>query len=135
MIRSPRAHGGSPRIPWLMLRIIAVLGFPAAAAACGAARQPAAAVRIADYLAVHREVAPAIADAMESGHVVLGMDAEQVRAVLGPPVQKVEGSGSPAIDRWLYPGHALHQGHFRFGASSLYRLVFVDGRLRLIEAL
>ena len=134
MIPSRRAHGGPPRIPrWGWALLAASLGIPTAA--CGAARQPGVAARVAGYLAVHRGVTPAIADAMERGHVTVGMDPEQVRAVLGPPVQESEGGGSPAIDRWLYPGHVFHQDHFRFGASSLYRLVFIDGRLRLVEAL
>lgn len=134
MIPSRRAHGGPPRIPrWGWALLAASLGIPAVA--CAATRQPAVAVRVAGYLAAHRDVAPEIADAMERGHVAVGMDAEQVRAVLGLPVQRIEGGGSPGIDRWLYPGHVFHQDHFRFGASSLYRLVFIDGRLRLVEAL
>ena len=121
-------RGVSWRARWALIGVVLVAG-------CAVHRQPAAATRINEYLAVHREVPPAIVQAMEQGHVAIGMDSQQVLAVLGEPVRRATGAGSPRIERWLYPRHALHQDHFRLGSSSLYRLIFVDGRLELIEAL
>ena len=68
---------------------------------------------------------------MRQGHVTLGMDEEQVFAVLGAPVRRVryDRAGTPQV--WIYRGHKLHQGYAH--GASLYRLVFLDGRLRVLE--
>lgn len=42
-----------------------------------------AAFRLAEYFESHREVPASVAEAMQRGHVTLGMDEEQVTAVLG----------------------------------------------------
>lgn len=47
-----------------------------------------AAFRLDEYFASHGEIAPSVADAMRRGHVTLGMDEEQVFAVLGEPVRR-----------------------------------------------
>lgn len=47
-----------------------------------------ASVRRNAYLAAHRELRPAIAEAIAKGHVIGGMDREQVTAVLGDPVRR-----------------------------------------------
>ena len=70
---------------------------------------------------------------MEAGHVVLGMDPLQVRAVLGDPLQERTPAGDGVVMLWLYPGHRLHQDPFRSHGATLFRLVFVRGRLTLIE--
>jgi hypothetical protein len=90
-----------------------------------------AAFRLAEYFETHREVPPAIAEAMQRGHVTLGMDEEQVVAVLGEPVRRVryDEPGVPQV--WIYRGHGLHQGDVH--GASLYRLVFLDGRLCVWE--
>lgn len=90
-------------------------------------------VRYADYLEQRLEVSPAVAEAMAAGHVIAGMDQEQVRVVLGRPVECRSYGGTPAVEVWLYPGHRLHQDHHRSGAATLFRLVFRDGRLAMLE--
>ena len=90
-----------------------------------------AAFRLAEYFENGREVPPAVAEAMQRGHVTLGMDEEQVVAVLGEPVRRVRYDGPGAPQVWIYQGHKLHQGYAH--GASLYRLVFLDGRLRVSE--
>lgn len=83
------------------------------------------------FFATHQEVSPAIAAAINSGHVIVGMDREQVWVVAGDPVRKsIFRSG--AVEVWLYPAVRFHQGAYTHGAASL-RLVFVDGLLRVID--
>ncbi len=114
--------------------VIATLGFLVALAACvHVPRQGRASVRIAEYLENHRELPPSIADAIDRGHIVLGMDREQVVVVLGQPLDRREYGGTPPVEAWFYPGHKLHQDHHRTGGSTLFRVVFVDGRVALIE--
>jgi hypothetical protein len=90
-----------------------------------------AAVRLAEYFEAHAEVPPSIADAMQRGHITLGMDREQVFAVLGDPIRRTRYRGPAGPEVWLYPGYRIHQGHD--SGASLYRLVFVDSRLRFFE--
>lgn len=90
-----------------------------------------AGVRIANYFAAHRELAPSIVDAIERGHVIVGMDYDQVQVVVGEPLRKKAFAGSVAIDVWLYPGYRFHQD--RWHGGSLYRIVFIAGRVALVE--
>jgi hypothetical protein len=90
-----------------------------------------AAFRLSQYFEHHSEVAPSVAEAMQRGHVTLGMDAEQVFAVLGEPVRRVRYDGAGAPQVWIVRGHKLHQGYAH--GASLYRLVFLEGRLRVLE--
>lgn len=96
-------------------------------------RERHASVRIGEYLAAHRELPPVISEAMETGHVVLGMDEPQVRVVLGDPARRTAFGTAPVVDVWLYPGYRLHQDPMRSHGVQLFRLVFIDGRLALIE--
>ena len=89
-----------------------------------------AAYRLDEYFASHGEIAP-VAYAMRRGHIALGMDEEQVLAVLGNPVRRTRYEGRGAAQVWTYRGHQLHQGYAH--GASLYRLVFLDGRLRVLE--
>jgi len=84
------------------------------------------------YLASHRELPPTIAKAIETGHVVPGMDREQVWVVGGDPVRKTTFSAT-RTDVWLYPAARFHQDPVHSHGVSLFRLVFIDGVLRLIE--
>jgi len=68
---------------------------------------------------------------MHRGHVTYGMDEDQVFAVLGEPVRRTRHQGAGASQVWIYPGHKIHQGYAH--GATLYRLVFLDGRLRIIE--
>ena len=76
-----------------------------------------------------------MADAIASGHVLIGMDRAQVHAVLGDPVRTtVFHTKAGTTEVWFYPAARVHQGHMHAG-GTLYRLVFVAERLSVIEAL
>lgn len=85
------------------------------------------------YLEEKRELPPAIADAIDRGHVVPGMDPEQVWVVLGDPVRQTSYPGPPVVEVWIYPVHRFHQDPVHSHGASLFRLVFLDGYLRVIE--
>ena len=85
------------------------------------------------FFATHREVSSAVATAINTGHVVVGMDREEVWVVVGHPLRKSIFRGG-AVEVWLYPGVRFHQGPGFHGADSL-RLVFIDGRLSVIESI
>ena len=71
---------------------------------------------------------------MLKGHVVEGMDAEQVRVVLGDPIRTSRFlRGGDVIDMWLFPGHRLHQGQMHGNGTTLYRVVLIDGVLVAVE--
>lgn len=85
------------------------------------------------YLQQNPELSPRIAEAIERGHVVVGMTEAQVRATLGAPSYvKVFESKSPTAV-WLYRGHLLHQDQLHTDAKSLFRIVFIDHRVAVIE--
>lgn len=85
------------------------------------------------YLRSQRELPPRIADAIATGHVVAGMDRDQVKAVLGEPIKRTVFTRRDGVTEiWIYPAVRLHQGHMH-ADGTLYRLVLADGRLVLIE--
>ena len=84
------------------------------------------------YFANHGELSPVIAQAIENGHVVPGMDREQVWVVVGDPVRKSLFPDGH-VEVWLYPSGRFHQDPVHSHGSSLFRLVFIDGILRIIE--
>src|SRR6266540_5267328 len=92
-----------------------------------------ASYRLNQYFSTHGEILPSAKKAMQDGHVVGGMDAEQVRAVLGTPAQKKGFRGQRNIEVWIYPGYRLHQDQMRADKAWLFRLVLIDGVLTLIE--
>ena len=95
-----------------------------------------AAVRLERYFSTPRELRPSIRDAMLKGHVVEGMDAEQVRVVLGDPIRATRfARDTDTVDVWLYPGYRFHQERFHGSDSTLYRLVLVNGILAVVEPL
>ena len=115
-------------------RIVATLFSAAWAARCvHVPLRERAGFRLEEYFDNHRELPPPVADAMRRGHVTLGMDEEQVLAVLGEPVRRVRFDGPGAAQVWIYRGYKLHQGYAH--GASLYRLVFLEGRLRVLEPL
>lgn len=91
-----------------------------------------AAFREQQYFAIHRELSPTIRNAIETGHVIIGMDREQVWTVLGDPVRKAIFS-SRRFEAWLYPAYRLHQDQLHSHGADSFRLVFIDGRLVIIE--
>jgi hypothetical protein len=63
------------------------------------------------------------------------MDQEQVRVVLGEPVHRKRFKGQPPAEAWIYRSSWLHQDQLRTHGARLIRLVFVDGRLEVLEPL
>lgn len=59
------------------------------------------------------------------------MNREEVWVVVGDPVRKSMFRGG-TVEVWLYPAVRFHQGPGTHGADS-FRLVFVNGRLTIIE--
>lgn len=83
------------------------------------------------FFATHREVSPAIADAVSTGHIIVGMTREEVWVVGGDPIRKSMFRGG-GVEVWLYPAIRFHQGPHTHGAD-LFRLVFLGDRLTVIE--
>lgn len=83
----------------------------------------------AAYLKAHRELPPTIAEAIESGALMLGMNPQQVVAVLGQPLSRRAHGGTPPVEVWQARVHQSGRWH----SGTLFRLVFVGGRLALIE--
>jgi hypothetical protein len=86
------------------------------------------------YLRGHGELPPRIAEAIATGHLVVGMDREQVLAVAGQPVKsrtfKRDGRLTEVL---IYPAFRLHQGHLRSDGGSLFRVVLVNGTVTYME--
>ena len=91
-----------------------------------------AAFRKQQYFAAHREVEPATAKAIDTGHVILGMDTEQVWVVLGDPLRK-KAFSSGTVEVWLFSSTRLHQDPMHSHGAESFRLVFMNGRLVIIE--
>ena len=89
--------------------------------------------RIDQYLSTHPELPPSILQAIQDGHVIVGMDGAQVRAVLGTPVKTAVFRHERNIEVWLYPSHRLHQDQLRGDKAWMFRLVLIDGILTIIE--
>lgn len=84
------------------------------------------------YFATRRELSPTITNAIETGHVVPGMDREQVWVVVGDPAKKSLFPAARA-EVWLYPSVKFHQDPAHSHGASSFRLVFVNGILQFIE--
>ena len=87
------------------------------------------------YFAVHRDVLPDVIEAIKLGHVLPGMDRDQVWVVLGEPLQRKPSRASSRIEQWLYPAYRIHQDHFRSQAAFLFKITFTDGRVTGIDPL
>lgn len=92
-----------------------------------------ASFRADQYLSTHPELPPSILKAIQDGHVVTGMDSEQVRAVLGTPLRTAVFGREQDIEVWIYPGHRLHQDQLRGDKAWMFRLVLINGILTIIE--
>ena len=112
---------------------VAILCLFAAIGCVHLPRQRYASIRLREYFADHGEVPSSIAAAMDRGHVLLGMDEGQVWAVLGEPVRRATFGASSSVRVWLYPAHRLHQDQVHSHGAQLFRLLFIEGRLALIE--
>ena len=133
----PRTRAG-PSIRW-------PAAFPVTAAAAGVlivlwgarcaheVTRPTARERETAYFATHRDVPADIAGAIRLGHVLPGMDREQVRVVLGEPFRVKKLRSVADGEQWLYGAERLHQDHFRSQGASFYRITFIDGRVTSID--
>src|SRR4029450_10774825 len=64
--------------------------------------------REAEYFASHDELPPRIRTAIEDGHVLVGMDREQVIVVLGQPIRRAMSKHHDNAEAWIYLGYKLH---------------------------
>jgi outer membrane protein assembly factor BamE (lipoprotein component of BamABCDE complex) len=85
--------------------------------------------RLRDYLGAHRDTTGAVAEAIRLGHVVPGMDREQVTAALGEPIRVIRSSSQGGVEHWLYRMETLHQEQLRGRGWSFVRITFLDGRV------
>lgn len=92
-----------------------------------------ASYRVGQYLSTHPELPPSILKAIQDGHVIAGMDREQVRAVLGGPLKTAVFRRERNIEIWIYPGHRFHQDQLQGDKAWVFRLVLIDGILTIIE--
>lgn len=115
---------------------------PSVACVCAVLVAACAHVPAADYAVVRRdaylrsqvELPSAIARAIAEGHVITGMNRQQVTAVLGKPVKVTRFVRDQRVTEvWIYPAARLHQGTLRVDDGSLFRLVITDDRLLVIE--
>lgn len=95
--------------------------------------RPTAREREAAYFAAHPGAPADIAAAIRLGHVLPGMDREQVRVVLGKPFRVKKLRSVADGEQWLYGAERLHQDHFRSQGASFYRITFIDGRVTSID--
>ena len=117
------------------IRMGALLGLSAVSGCANLPHSAHASARVADYYETPRELTPAVERAIELGHVVEGMDREQVWVVFGEPIRKTRYSSPGAPEVWIYPGHKFHQDPVRGHGVTLFRVVFIDGRVALVETL
>ena len=118
---------------WIVLVGIGTILSLSAAGCAHVPLSARASFRRAEYFATHAELPSSISAAIEVGHVIRGMDQEQVRVVLGEPDHKKSFKGQPAVEVWLYRGHRLHQDPLRTHGVQLFRIVFLDGRAVVLE--
>ena len=119
---------------WCMagFSIMLLLGAGLTGTGCASStRQVSPQVRQADYFALHHELPPDIARAMQAGHILIGMDSKQVWVVLGNPARKTRFARSET-DVWLYRAYSILQNHYRLGTQDV-RLIFIRDRLVVIE--
>lgn len=110
----------------ILLSVSLTVG-PAEAGERGTSQQ-----QLRDYLSAHRDTTEAVAEAIHLGHVVPGMDREQVTAALGEPIRVMRSSRN-GVEHWLYRMETLHQEQLRGRGWSLVRITFMDGRVLLVD--
>ena len=86
--------------------------------------------RVERYLQAHPNTPAAIAEAMQRGHVLIGMTPEQVIVTIGEP--KIRNRGRSGMERWLYSATPLHQDQSSHGAT-LAKISFISDRVALVE--
>lgn len=121
---------GMPHPRWIVAAILLVISTTDCVHVSLRARQQ---YRRQQYLSSRHELSPAVAQAIGTGHVVVGMDRAQVWVVVGDPVRKTTFRSGTEV--WLYPATRFHQDPAHSHGASSFRLVFVDGLLTVIEPL
>jgi hypothetical protein len=86
-------------------------------------------------LDAHPETPVEVTEAIRLGHVLVHMNREQVKAAVGPPEWRHQPPGTAQTEVWLYHGARLQLGQKGTHGADLLRVVFVDGRVRIIEPL
>lgn len=113
---------------FLMLALTTTL----VASGCASLKQPTTATgRKANYVASHHELSPELAGSIEAGRLVLGMNREQVEAVIGEPNRQTSFQTRDA-EVWLYRAGRVHVNQLPDGIEA-FRLVFIKDRLVLVE--
>jgi hypothetical protein len=84
------------------------------------------------YVRSHPELPRETVEAMEHGHVLVGMTTEQVQAMVGQPSYK-RAFGGRRSEVWILPAGRLNQRDARFHGASLCRIAFVDGRVAAVD--
>ena len=97
------------------------------AVACSSTLTPPSS-RVERYLRAHPTTSSTIIDAMQRGHVLIGMTDEQVLVTIGEPNIRYRGR----VERWLYRAALFHQDQSSHGAT-LARIAFIDRRVALVE--
>lgn len=120
-------------IAWVLTGALCLTVSPMASGCAPLPGRAVASVRKADYFASQRELAPEMARAIETGRLIPGMTPEQVWVVLGDPARKTrfEGTGTEV---WVYEGGRSHVAQLPNGIEA-FRVVFIEGRLVLVEPL
>lgn len=102
---------------------------------CAHGSPESAAKRSSRYLSAHLGTPSDIAEAISQGHVILAMDQDQVVAAVGQPDIRSRFGGDRQPEVWLYRAARLYQDLLRSHGASLFRVVFLNGRVRFIEPL
>ena len=120
-----------------MARITVVVAIVCgASAACTAlSHVERASDRRTQFLQNAGELPPKIILAIRDGHVIAGMTTAQVRASVGPPDFQRAFSGAHVTTIWLYRGHRLHQEQLHVDSKAVFRIVFIDDRVSIVEGL
>ena len=113
-------------------------GFTAAAlvlasASCTYRAPEPLAARVARYLTANPQTSAELGEAIRQGRVLAGMDREQVLAAVGPPERATRLEGPSKVEVWIYYAARFPGSQPGSGRTDLFRVVFVDARVRIVE--
>ena len=63
------------------------------------------------------------------------MTSAQVRASLGAPDYQQVFSNAHVTVIWLYRGHRMHQEQLHVDAKAVFRILFIDDHVAIVEGL
>ena len=115
------------------LRVATLLSLSLTIGCAEAGERATSQQRLRDYLGAHRDTTEAVAEAIRLGHVVPGMEREQVTAALGEPIRVIRSSSRGGVEHWLYRMETLHQERLRGRGWSFARVTFLDDRVLLVD--